>query len=171
MAILGRVLQVIGWLWIAASVLGNFVAIDIPELNFFPGLILVFVSRVLRTQNRRRQPIEVTAGEATPTPGAPTPRPLNTERLQEPQQVVGPAKTRTPPAKSPPPAKSEVVWPNDHSAGTPEREDLIDQILVAGSELERQKAEIPNLEPSHDGKQLTSAEMIARARQRWDRKP
>jgi hypothetical protein len=113
-----------------------------------------------------------TDAETAVTTGTPVPRPLNTERSKEPQPTVGttakPAKT--PPPKAPPPVTSEVVWPKDRPA-EPERDDLIEQILVAGTELEREKGELPTLEPSHQGKPLTSDEMIARARQRWDRKP
>lgn len=168
MSILGRVLQVIGWLWMAASVLGRFV--ELPDFNFFPGLILVFVSRVLRTQNRRRQPVEEVVVETAAPSSTSGPRRLNTERSKEPQQTISTATIKTPP-KAPPPAKTEMVWPKDQSAVSPQRDDLNEQLLVAGSELERAKAEPPILERSHDGKPLTSAEMIARARERWDPKP
>lgn len=169
MAILGRILQFVGWLWVAASFFGNF--IDIPDFGFgfFPGLILVFVSRVLRTQAKRQQRAE-DADPAETTPQTPAPRPLYTERSK---QTAEPAKKSASGApKKSAPVTSQVVWPKDESVAEPEREDVIEKILVAGSDLAEQKTEdVSILEPTYDGKPLTSAEMIARARQRWDRKP
>lgn len=173
MAILGRILQVIGWLWVAASFLDGFLDVPLPDLNFFPGLIVIFISRALRAQGARRKQPEGTAVETMTTPGTPVPRQLNTERLKEPKTSGGTAvKTaKTAPPKSQQPATSEVVWPKDQPAKTPERDDLIEQILVAGAGLQTEKSELSTLEPLHQGKPLTSDEMIARARQRWDRKP
>lgn len=166
MAILGRVLQVVGWLWIAASFFGNF--IDLPNFGFFPGLILVFASRILRFQSRRRQPGEDDREPVETAVETPGPRQLYTERSK---QTAGTSQTQPVPRASPKPApaKPTVVWPKDEAGPEAERDDLIEKILVAGSELADDK-DMPTLEPTYEGKPLTSAEMIERARQRWDRK-
>jgi hypothetical protein len=171
MAILGRILQFAGWLWIAASFFGSF--IDLPDVGFLPGLILVFVSRVLRTQIRRRQPSDEVAEVEAATPSTQTPRPLYTERSKESADKAKPEPaTRATTSKQAPP-KSQVVWPKDTPPdSSPQRDELLDKILVAGSELAEDKTgDLPTLEPSYEGKPLTSDEMIARARRRWDRKP
>lgn len=168
MAVLGRILQIVGWLWIGASFFGNF--IDLPNFGFFPGLILVFVSRILRVQSRRRQPSEDEEGPVDVDVATPTPRPLYTERSK---QTAGTAQTEPvtrAPSKSAPP-RSQVVWPKDEIGSETEPDDLIEKILVAGFEPADDKSDKPGLEPTYEGKPLTSAEMIERARQRWDRKP
>ena len=169
MAILGRILQFVGWLWIGASFFGNF--IDLPNFGFFPGLILVFLSRLIRTQAKRQERAKEADEPIGATPESSLPRPLYTERSKQTPEAAKPEPvTRTAPKASP--VRQQVVWPKEESGAEPERDSLSEEILVAGSELADDKAaEGPVLEPSYEGKPLTSAEMIARARQRWDRKP
>jgi hypothetical protein len=64
MAALGRLLQVIGWLWLVAGF--ALPALDLAEINPFPGLILIFVARALRTQAARNAPPEPAAEEQAP---------------------------------------------------------------------------------------------------------
>lgn len=169
MALLGRILQFVGWLWIGASFFGNF--IDLPSFGFFPGLILVFVSRLLRVQAKRQQRADEPEESAEAPPEVPAPRPLYTERSKETAEPTKPEPGARSATKSAP-AKPQVVWPKDETVREIERDDLVEKILVAGSELADEKTSgLPTLEPSYEEKPLTSAEMIARARQRWDRKP
>lgn len=169
MAALGRWLRIVGWLWFIAGFAAS--VADVADIGFFPGLILVFVGRMLRAQARRQEseqtPDQVSAEQQ--------PRPLNTERTHTnpapetaPQPVV-----RTPPVlptPTPPPvfpdvdAEAEEKATRDKlfstmgaaasSSGGDDPISRIDDAVKEGSEKET----------------LTSAEMIARARERWDRR-
>ena len=169
MAVLGRILQVIGWLWVIAGVVGP--ALNLPSVSFFPGIIIVFASRILRTQAARSAPQPDLDSDAPPL--EPFPRPLNTER---PRPAEPPAQPRPgPTAQTRPPAKQapKVTWPKDEPKPGPEREESLEKILLAAGELadEVDEAVSDMVEPDTSSSPMTSAEMIARAKQRWDRKP
>jgi hypothetical protein len=167
MAALGRLLQVIGWLWLVAGF--ALPALDLAEINPFPGLILIFVARALRTQAARNAPPEPAAEEQ-----APEERILNTDRVRvEPQ----------PSPKPPPPSPQPVTIPRQTdprpSPSAPsERESLIERIAEAGREAEADLTqpdlgELDVTAPRGSAKPMSSAEMIAEARRRWntDKRP
>jgi len=167
MAALGRILQIIGWLWFLAGLASRF--FEFAAIDVFPGLILVFVARVIRAQAARQAPAEDVVRDQPP-PAAP-PRALNTERQAD-QSVP---QTSTPrhsdpvpkPALEPPPVKK--------------RNELLQDIVLAGKEVavtkpaktqpeprpERSASVEPELKKTTP---MSSAEMIAQARKRWDRK-
>ncbi|MGD2042931.1 MAG: hypothetical protein PVJ28_04715, partial [Acidimicrobiia bacterium] len=77
MTALGRILQAIGWVWVALAFFGGF--INLPfDPNIFPGLILIFISRVFRAQGARTTTAE--QEEAETLEEQVEPRVLNTER-------------------------------------------------------------------------------------------
>ncbi|HUG31622.1 MAG TPA: hypothetical protein VMM14_01915 [Acidimicrobiia bacterium] len=175
MAALGRILQIIGWLWFAAGFLGPLVGFD--GVNLFPGLILVFVARAIRTQAARHAPSEPDEvdREEEPRPE----RVLNTERVP-----------RTPPPPAPDPivryqrAEAQTTMDEDDEEDDPdsgERDNLIERIALAGrettttSESAADRSGGSTLESDRHAvaprrKPMTSAEMLAQAHKRWDRK-
>jgi len=164
MQAIGRILQIVGWLWFAAGIVGPVVGLD--RFNFFPGLVLVFFSRIIRAQAARTaspQP-ETNEGEAETTP---PPRPLNTERGQPSAPTPSPQVSYTPR----PPVPELVV---DSAEPPDDQSDLLERIVAAGREVGEEiteKTSTPDLaEPDMDRKPMTSEEMIARAHRRWDSK-
>lgn len=159
MASLGRLLGTLGWLWFIAGIAAPI--FDVGGISFIPGLILVFVGRLLRSQARRRQP-----GEEEPEPVAaePAPRPLNTERVTLPSV----------PPTPPPPVESEPRHPATKARADAEQEadseELFSKALFAASAHIEERTEEAVTEGEVERKALTSDEMIARARQRWDRR-
>ena len=175
MAALGRILQIIGWLWFAAGFLGPLVGFE--EVNLFPGLILIFVARAIRTQAARRAPPEPDEDDRVEEPRPE--RVLNTERVP-----------RTPPPPAPDPivryqrAEAQTTMDEDDEQDDPrsgERDNLIERIALAGretttnSESAADRSAGSTLESDHRAvapktKPMTSAEMLAQAHKRWDRK-
>ena len=168
MAALGRILQVIGWLWFLAGLASRF--FEFGAIDVFPGLILVFVARVIRAQAARQTPDEdVVRGQPEP---APPPRVLNTER--QPDQSAPPTSTPRPPESVPKP----VVQPPP----VKKHNELLQDIVLAGKEAaatatsapaqpEGRREKSATVESEVKGKTpMSSAEMIAQARKRWDRK-
>jgi hypothetical protein len=166
MAALGRILQVIGWLWFVAGLASRI--FEFGDIDVFPGLILVFVARAIRAQAARQAPDEDVVTDQ-PEPVAP-PRILNTERQTD---SVPPTSTRRRPEPGPKPA----VEPTP----VKKRNELLQDIVLAGKEAAATKpAPAPSeprsersasVEPGLKGKKpMSSAEMIAQARKRWDRK-
>lgn len=175
MTALGRLLQVIGWLWIAVGFLGPIV--NIPDVSVFPGIIILFASRVIRKlgeQAGREERDAEQVEEQEPS------RPLNTERSQPP---VMERKTPEPelipperPRQRPVPAPEENATTVPSSATEPEeRTDLSNRVLLTGGRTtDKPKRPVYPTKTASAPEQeapLTSAEMIARARRRWDRKP
>jgi len=168
MAAVGRILQVIGWLWFIAGFVGP--VFDFDYLNPFPGLVLIFIARVFRSRARSEMPPG--PGDAQP---APQPQPVDAPRPQPTQQT------------SPPPPKRPEARPTEQPKPEPlyerpvdERNELLERIAAAG----RGAAEPDVPEPKRQGtgpkteepmpgdparKPMSSAEMIAQARKRWDR--
>jgi hypothetical protein len=76
----------------------------------------------------------------------------------------------------PEPRVEPAPTPSRHASAEPERSrsEALEKILLAGNALEEDlgstEVEIP-VELAEGEVRLSSAEMIARARQRWDRRP
>ena len=167
---MGRLLQVIGWLWVAAGFLAPLTGRQ--GFNVLPGLILVFIARAIRTQAARNAPEE--PDEAEPARVEQVERPLNTQRTRptapppSPDPVVRYQEAE--PRSEPEPAEIE-------EEPVPEREGLIERIVIAGRDAEHKESSQDRLEsarvPRDHGRRpvMSSAEMIAQARKRWDRKP
>lgn len=174
MTALGRILQVIGWVWIAVGFFGPMV--NLPNVSVFPGIIILFIARVIRKQGEQQtQPREESAEQADDQV---TPRPLNTQRSRPP---VGPRRARQPAPAAPTGPRAEPTTepkpvPSALEAGPPadQREELLERVLLVGQELADEPPEPMYLEQISDddeSRPLSSAEMIARAHRRWDRKP
>lgn len=149
MAALGRLLQIIGWLWIAFGFFGPM--IGLPSIPWFAGLILVFVSRVVRARASQMEREDQEDDTLRP----------NVERKAD------PPKTRANPAPTPPSKPAPVVEPSrseiEQRLVATMRDDIetpdpaaVDDLLAQIQEVDRPK---------------TSAEMIAEAHQRWNKRP
>lgn len=173
MTAFGRILQVIGWLWIAVGFFGPLV--NVPDVSVFPGIIILFISRVIRKQGEqtRRQEDDIDQLEQQEAP-----RPLNTQRPQrraeakkspEPMAIS----TKQPESKSSLDPKVGGAEPKPESDNE-ERSDLFERVLLAGQDLADKPGDSFDPETTSegvDGSPMSSAEMIARAHRRWDRKP
>lgn len=151
----GRLLTTLGWAWVILGIVGG--AFGLERFNIFPGFILLFVGRAIRRGGREREPQdqEDEAVEAE----APRPRPLNTDRVV------------LPPAPRPDPEPKVVVeMPNEE-----ERREALEKILETGlaasaAHDERAAEDLAlDLDEGVHGP-ISSAEMIERARKRWDRR-
>jgi hypothetical protein len=169
MAAVGRILQIIGWLWFIAGIVGPI--FDFESVNPFPGLVLIFVARVFRTRARSEMP-----QRPADTQMEPQPQPVETAR-PEPRQP-------TPPPAAPKPTEprsSEAKSEPKQERPVEERNQLLERIALAAREtaeepavpeLEKQSTQSKEREPTRPEEvraPMSSAEMIARARQRWDR--
>lgn len=164
----------IGWVWIAVGFLGPIV--NLPSVSVFPGIIILFVARVIRKQGEQQtRPREESAEQAEDQV---TPRPLNTQRSRprlEPKKARQPSPAaRTGPRAEPTTEPGPV--PSSRDAGPPadEREELLERVLLVGQELTDEPPEPlypEQISDDDEGSPLSSAEMIARAHRRWDRKP
>jgi hypothetical protein len=154
MSALGRILQAIGWIWVIAGFAGPFGGFDVG--GALPGVILIFVARVLRTQAARRSPEDVALEPDEPT------RILNTERPT----------TVTPWAPPVPPVPTMQTQPVAEPPVS--GDDPLTRFLAVGDEPEPTKKTTPSdptpsISPEGaDDKPKTSAELIAEARRRWD---
>jgi hypothetical protein len=175
MAGLGRLLQIIGWLWLV----GGFVlpALDLADITVFPGLILIFVARALRTQAARHAP----------------PDPADVEPVVEPERILNTDRPRVEPKPSPKPSPQPVTIPpqtepSPNPTRPTSRESVIERIAAAGREGEadltkpgRGKPELTKADrdeadvtaPRGETKPMSSEEMIAAAHRRWnaDKRP
>lgn len=166
MAFLGRLLQFLGWAWAAAGFFAPMAGVEGPPI--LVGLILVFVARAIRAQAARRE-VDEQAEETVPqTVTEPVDRPLNTERTRAPEPPPRPE----PVVSAPGPEPEPVVLPSLAEGD----EDLIDRIARAGradtrtgTSGKRVDAAKHTSEPRRTP--MSSEEMIAAARKRWDSKP
>ncbi len=165
MQAIGRTLQIVGWLWFAAGIVGPVFGLD--RFNFFPGLVLIFFSRIIRAQAARTASPQPETDEEEAAETMPPPRPLNTEREQPSAPTPSPQISYTPPPPVPELVVESAEPPDDQS-------DLLERIVAAGREVgaeTTEKTSTPDLaEPDMDHKPMTSEEMIARAHRRWDSK-
>ncbi|MGD2101216.1 MAG: hypothetical protein PVG83_03200 [Acidimicrobiia bacterium] len=162
---IGRILGTIGWLMVIAGIGGPIFGLD--GFNIFPGIALLFIGRLLSRQGKRSEAEAEPDSEREPA----SERLLNTERqtARRPPRRQPPERRQAPP---PPPPPVRPVAPEE--VETSDRESMLETILLAGTELAEEK----EIEDSGDDmgdtdsyEPMTSEEMIARARQRWDRKP
>lgn len=151
----GRLLTTLGWAWVILGIVGG--AFGLEQFNIFPGFILLFVGRAIRRGAREQEPQgqEDEAVEAE----APKPRPLNTDR------VVPPPAPRT---ESDP--KVVVELPDED-----ERRDALEKILESGLAASAARDDRAAEDLALDFEEgvhgpISSAEMIERARKRWDRR-
>ena len=170
MAAIGRILQVIGWLWFIAGFVGPIFGFE--TVNPFPGLVLIFIARIFRTRARSEMPPGPADGQPQPQP-----QPVEPPRPQPRQETSPPSPPKLPEAgpKAAPKPEPEYERPVD------ERNELLERIAAAGrdaaaepavAEPKRQdtgsrKEESEPVDASREP--MSSAEMIARARKRWDR--
>lgn len=164
MANAGRILGIIGALWVALGLFGNL--INVPNVNFFPGIILLFVARVISKQARetRRNQERESDGRGTPA------RPPEIRRQPPPRRTPTPRET----VGRPPQPSPEVVVPAAAKSDE-EREEMLEDILLVGRGASEEKMEAmsssdADSESFHSGQTLSSSEMIAQARRRWNRK-
>lgn len=168
MAAIARLLQAIGWVWVIAGFL--LPAFGLARPNIFPGFILIFVARALRTQASRHAPPE----EEVQVP-AETERVLQTQRDRSEPTAATPPPTPAQAPKPPREAAQPKVEPIVVSQPV-ERDDIIDRIAIAGRAAsdERPESQKPTVPASSIGEEpktpMTSAEMIAQAKKRWDKK-
>ena len=157
MAAFGRILQIVGWFWVVGGVLAPMAGYE--RINILPGLILIFGARAIRRQAASRQePDEEPVTEAEEAPQ----RILNTERVSRP---------------APPPEpivryrEAEEQAADEFAAISSESDELIERMTSPSRDRETD----PDVPAAMAGDRvpdtrLSSAEMIARARERWDRK-
>jgi hypothetical protein len=180
MAGLGRLLQIAGWLWLV----GGFVlpALGLADITVFPGLILIFLARALRTQAARNAP----------------PEPDEVEQAPEPERILNTDRPRVEPKPPPKPSPQPVTIPQQ-SELSPQptrptsRESVIERIAAAGREVEadltkpgptkpdvtkpgltKSDRDEPDVTaPRGETKPMSSEEMIAAAHRRWnaDKRP
>jgi hypothetical protein len=156
MAGIGRTLQIIGWLWLIAGFVGP--RAGLPDVGIFPAFVLIFISRIFRTQARRNAP-EETVDEVEPEPQAPE-RILNTDRAPRPPPSPEPVVRYSEPEPEPEPE---------------ERNELLERIALAGRDATTEEdsptdAEDAAADAIDVSGSMSSAEMIAQARKRWDRR-
>lgn len=162
MRALGRILQFIGWLWLFAGIFGP--RFGLLDVGVPVGLILIFVARVIRNQAERTEMPEL-GEETSQTAEAPEPvRETRPEPREEtPSQPVRPTtRYRSPAPEREPTERSE------------EGNDLLERIVRAGREVDDEMT-LPQAgdesTTSEDMRRpMSSAEMIARAHERWDSK-
>lgn len=165
MAALGRILQIVGWLWLIGGFFGSI--FGFISLNLLPGIILVFVARVIRNQaNTREMPdlgeqpsVEQQQRPATPT--AETPPQRQPSPSPEPYILENPSR-REPPEPQPNPKPA------------PRRRDLLEEVVGLDPEDDDAGEETPKtsdqMTDTEQRRPMSSAEMIARAHERWDSK-
>lgn len=154
MRAIGRILQVIGWIWIAAGFIGPIFGLDVG--SFFPGIIVLFVSRFLRGQTARqeKEDEQVEASEQTkaspPVQGRPVPTPASPPPRPEPVVV----KSFDPPEMEPESSLEDV---RAEVAG------------IFAATLSGESADSDVSRPEGEFRPKSSAEMIAEARRRWNK--
>jgi hypothetical protein len=170
MAAIGRVLQLIGWLWVLVGFIGPRVDLDafgLDSIGVLPGLILIFIARAFRARARAEK--EEDLGQARPDvrPRSVEARP---ERRQAPPPPAPARTTPSPPAERKPRPEPKVEPPPAEEA------DLLERIVLAGSSAAGElsaadlEEELRSMRRDDDErKPMSSAEMIAQARRRWDR--
>ncbi len=165
MAALGRILQIAGWLWLIGGFFGSI--FGFITLNLIPGIILVFVARVIRNQAGTREMPDL--GEQP--------------SVEEQQQPTTPT-AEAPPQRQPPPS------PEPYVLETPSRREPAPEPQPSPKPGPRRRLleEVVGLDPDRDDddaseetamtsdqmteerRPMSSAEMLARAHERWDSK-
>lgn len=154
MAALGRIFSLFGFLWFLAALFGQ--EFGLPPLNLLPAIVFILFGRALRTQARRRAPSE--SSEPMSQPEA---------RVEIPEPVERPLNTDRPSAPPPTPPVMRIPEPK---VVVEERNALFDRIAAADETAALPEPATPPILDSDSKQPMTSAEMIAEARKRWDRK-
>lgn len=168
MAALGRILQIAGWLWLIGGFFGSI--FGFISLNLIPGIILVFVARVIRNQAGTRempdlgeQPsVEEQQQPVTPTAEVPPQR----QPLPSPEPYVLETPSRREPAPEPHPSPKPA----------PRRRDLLEEVVGLdpdrdGDDASEETATTSDqMTDTDERRPMSSAEMLARAHERWDSK-
>lgn len=168
MAALGRILQIAGWLWLIGGFFGSI--FGFISLNLLPGIILVFVARVIRNQaNTREMPdlgeqpsVEEQQQPVTPTAEAPPQR--------QPPPSPEPYVLETPSRREPAPETQPRPRP------APRRRDLLEEVVGLDPDRDEDDASeetamtSDQMTDTEERRPMSSAEMLARAHERWDSK-
>ncbi len=162
MGALGRILQIVGWGWLAYSFFAPM--LGLPRIDIFPGIIIVFIARVLRVQATRRTTSEEEVSFEDLSTGETRPQPERPKVEKKPVRTVLPAEPKPRPTRSPAPKAKETP------TGA-ERDAMLEKILLNGQELAEGTAEKVVAAADETPVKLSSAEMIAQARQRWNKRP
>lgn len=165
MAALGRILQIAGWLWLIGGFFGSI--FGLISINLLPGIILVFVARVIRNQaNKREMPDlgEQPSVEQQQQPAAPT---TETPRQRQPSPSPEPYVLETPSRREP------AHEPQPSPKPAPRRRDLLEEIVGLDPERDDDASEetpmtSDQMTGTEERRPMSSAEMLARAHERWD---
>jgi hypothetical protein len=148
---ISRVVSTLGALLVIAGILGPIIGFDGGQI--FPGIVLLFIGRALAKQATTAE----TKGEEPVTQ-----RVLNTVRTR----TMPPARGPAPPRRSPPPAAGSMTPPPvttqpEPSAEPNEKQEMLETLLLAGSELtERKEAETGDTGDTGVEPRMSSAEMV-----------
>lgn len=159
-------MQIVGWLWLIGGFIGGL--IGFISLNLLPGIILVFVARVIRNQADTREMPElgeqqsVEEQQRPPAPTAETPR---RQAPPSPEPYVLETPSRTESAREPLPDPKPA----------PRRRDLLEEVVGldpdSGDDGAGEETDLPSDQTAGGQRRpMSSAEMLARAHQRWDSK-
>ncbi len=165
MAALGRILQIAGWLWLIGGFFGSI--FGFISLNLLPGIILVFVARVIRNQAGTREMPDL--GEQP--------------SVEEQQQPATPT-AEAPPQRQPPPSPEPYVLetpsrgepaPEPHSSPKPgPRRRLLEEVVGLDPDRDdddaSEETSMISDQMTEERRPMSSAEMLARAHERWDSK-
>lgn len=165
MAALGRILQIVGWLWLIGGFFGSI--FGLISLNLLPGIILVFVARVIRNQAETREMPDLGEQTSAEPQEQPATRTAETSRQRQPAPSPEPYVLETPSRREP----DRAPQPSPKSA--PRRRDLLEEVVGldpdrdddASEETARSSDQMTDTE---ERRPMSSAEMIARAHERWD---
>jgi len=166
MAALGRILQIVGWLWLIGGFIGGL--IGFISLNLLPGIILVFIARVIRNQADTREMPELEeqpSVEEQQRPQIPT---AETPRRQAPPSPE-PYVPETPSRREPAPEPQPDLTP------APRRRNLLEEVIGLDPDRDDDasgETDMSSDQPTDAGQRrpMSSAEMLARAHERWDSK-
>lgn len=167
MAALGRILQIVGWLWLIGGFIGGL--IGFISLNLLPGIILVFIARVIRNQADTREMPELGEQPSVEEQQRPQASTAETQRRQTPPSPE-PYVLETPSRRGPSPE------PQPDPKPAPRRRDLLEEVIGLdpdpGDDDASGETDMPSDQPVDTGRRrpMSSAEMLARAHERWDSK-
>lgn len=160
-------MQIVGWLWLIGGFIGSI--IGFISLNLLPGIILIFIARVIRNQADTREMPELGEQPSVEEQQRPVPTPETPPRRQAPSSPE-PYILETPSRREP------VPEPQPDPKPAPRRRDLLEEVIGLDPDSEDDDAsgetDMPFDQPADAGQHrpMSSAEMLARAHKRWDSK-
>lgn len=171
MAALGRILQVLGWLWLAFGLFGP----DHPLLDLgVPfGIIVIFVARVIRNQAATSDLPELGDRSGDGSAPAEQEREKRPEPRARPEPRTRPESRARPEPRPEPPEPAYSIHEPESEPEVEERSELLEQIVGAGREIDEEMSGpmgSDDSETEESRRPMSSAEMIARAHERWDSK-